>query len=567
MRSGILQKDTLREYAPVLALLAIFFILVLTSVNTKSPVCDEASHHIASGYSFVKLHDFRMNPSAPPLLRILMGLPLLPLDLKIPIAHPSWFAVNSSDFSYQFLFVYNRITDKVVFLSRLPMIALSTILGFFIFFWTRILYGYRAGLFALFLYVFSPTMLGNAGLAMLDMGSSLFIFIATFQFWRYLKDKSALNLALSGVALGLALSSKHTALILLVLFFAFVLIDIMMRNKKENSSFFRAAARFLYISLIAFFVLWGTYFFEYKPLLKNAPDIGEKIECIKKFAGIVPGVDHEKLSNFLVRCAEDVPVPLSTYAVSFLGVARMVAIPVQPLFFLGHEFFGGSKIYYIVDYLIKTPIPEIIFLVISLLLISKRTRIDSLTALVLIAPIVTFFGIASFSKLQGGLRYILPFYPFLFVILGDIVNIDLGKATKKFKILITCLSAWYLLSSLITYPDYLAYFNESVGGVRGFGYKITADMDWGQDFKALKKYLDKEGIATVRLYCFGSVDPSYYGIRYEKLHKDEFEKPVGGSYYAISARYLPDVKWAGSMVPMARVGGTIFVYHISADRR
>lgn len=548
-----------------MALLAIFFILVLTSVSTKSPICDEASHHIAAGYSFVKLHDFRMNPSAPPILRILIGLPLLQLNLNIPIDHSSWLTINSSDFSYQFLFVYNKIADRIVFLSRLPMIMLSAMLGFFIFLWARILYGYRAGLFALFLYVFSPTMLGNAGLAMLDMGSSLFIFVATFQFWRYLKDKSALNLALSGVALGLALSSKHTALILFVLFFVFVLIDIIMRRKKEDASFFGAMARFLYIIFTAFFVLWGTYFFEYKPLLKNAPDIGEKIECIKKFAGVIPGVDHENLSDFLVRCANDVPIPLSTYAVSFLGVARMVAMPVQPLFFLGHEFFGGSKIYYIVDYLIKAPIPEIVFLVISLLLLTKRTRIGSLTALILIAPIVTFFGIASFSKLQGGLRYILPFYPFLFVILGDIVNINLGKATKKFKILIACLSAWYILSSLITYPDYLAYFNESVGGVRGFGYKITADIDWGQDFKALKKYLDKEGIATVRLYCFGSVDPAYYGIRYEKLQKDEFEKPVGGSCYAISARYLPDVKWAGSIVPMARVGGTIFVYRISSD--
>ena len=87
-------------------LLIIFAFMVLTSVNTKSPVCDAAGFHIASGYSFLKTGDFRMNPSAPPLLRILMTLPLLPLDLEFPEGGRS-----STEISYEFLYEQERTCE------------------------------------------------------------------------------------------------------------------------------------------------------------------------------------------------------------------------------------------------------------------------------------------------------------------------------------------------------------------------------------------------------------------------------------------------------------------------
>jgi hypothetical protein len=100
----------------------------------------------------------------------------------------------------------------------------------------------------------------------------------------------------------------------------------------------------------------------------------------------------------------------------------------------------------------------------------------------------------------------------------------------------------------------------------GRAYKITVDADWGQDFKELSAYLKSKKIDSVKLSCFGAVDPAYYGIKYEELAKDEYEDPIPGKYYAISLRSIPTIKWAGRYVPVARVAHTIFIYHIKDDK-
>jgi 4-amino-4-deoxy-L-arabinose transferase-like glycosyltransferase len=550
----------MKAIMPVALLLAIFFLLVFTSVITKSPICDEAGHHIAAGYSYVKTGDFRMNPSAPPLLRLIMGAPLLFLDLKIPVDHPSWLTINSSEFSRQFLYVYNKNADMIVFLSRLPVIFVSILLGLFIFIWAKGLYGRAAGLLALFLYVFSPTILANAGLAMLDMGCALFIFLALFQFWRYLKDKSIYNALLCAITFGLAQSSKFTSLVLIPLFLILAAIDIIQEKKNMAASIRHVTGHLLFIFFAGFFVLWATYGFELKPLLKNAPDIEEKIEYIKKASYAVPLIGGERLAASAVNFAKNVPIPLSAYAVSFLGVAKSVTVGDQPLFFMGNSLSSGSKIYYAVLYLIRTPLAALLLLFFAILSFKRRIRTGILTNAFLILPIIFIFGSASFSRLQGGLRYIIPLYPFLFVWISGLATVDIKRHAFIWKASFYALCIWYALSSIAAYPNYLSYFNELVGGPDGFGYKITADADWGQDLKELKKYMTKNNIKSVKLLCFGTADPAYYGIQYEDLNKEEYEKPVAGKRYAISVRYLPSVKWADKYPPLDKVANTIFIY-------
>ena len=71
-------------------LLVIFFVQAVTSMLQKSPTADEAAHHIATGYSFLKTRDFRLNSTAPPLMEELSAVPLLFMnDLRLPLDHPS----------------------------------------------------------------------------------------------------------------------------------------------------------------------------------------------------------------------------------------------------------------------------------------------------------------------------------------------------------------------------------------------------------------------------------------------------------------------------------------------
>lgn len=551
----------MKRYISVVVLLFLFFVLALTSVSTKSPVCDAAAHHIASGYSYIKAGDFRMNPSAPPLLRLLMGIPVLVLNPSLPIDHPSWEGIDSPEFHKQFLFICNNNTEAIIFLSRLPMIILSLFLGILIFIWARQIYGYKAALFALFLYCFSPTMLANAPLAMLDMGCAFFIFLFLFQLWRYLNNKTLLNLVLTGLCFGLAQSTKITAVILYPLSAFFILADFLIDRKNQGTSLLKMLGKIIIIWFTGILVLWATYFFEFKPLLENAPHVEEKIGYIRRFANALPFVNNGRLSESLVYFAKNIPIPLSTYIVTLLGVINLM-LSDYPVYFMGNMVYGGSRIYYIINFLIKTPVPLIMLIILSLIFIRRRTRTRLLTWLFIVVPIAIFFLSASNSKLQCGLRYLLPMYPFIFLWISDIMNIKLKRNQKAFNVLIAACCVWYLISSLFAYPDYLAYFNEFTGGMRGSGYKISHDADWGQDMKALKVYMDKERIDNIRILYFGTVDPSYYAIDYKHMTQDEMKVPVKGAYYVISMRYLQSVEWTDRLRPVERVGGTMFVYYI-----
>ena len=77
------------------------------------------------------------------------------------------------DFGQALLFDSNNPADKMIFYGRLPMIGLLLILGFYLFKWTRELFGNAAALLALFLFALSPTFLAHGHLVTTDVAAAL----------------------------------------------------------------------------------------------------------------------------------------------------------------------------------------------------------------------------------------------------------------------------------------------------------------------------------------------------------------------------------------------------------
>jgi hypothetical protein len=51
-------------------------------------------------------------------------------------------------------------------------------------------------------------------------------------------------------------------------------------------------------------------------------------------------------------------------------------------------------------------------------------------------------------------------------------------------------------SVLRVHPNYLGYFNELAGGPSGgWRYLVDSNLDWGQDLRALKQWMDDHGVA------------------------------------------------------------------------
>ena len=76
-----------------------------------------------------------------------------------------------------------------------------------------------------------------------------------------------------------------------------------------------------------------------------------------------------------------------------------------------------------------------------------------------------------------------------------------------------------LLASLdLKEPDHLAYFNQVVGGPRqGHHYLVDSNLDWGQDLKRLKAWMEEHKVGSVMLSYFGMTAPEFYQIEYECL--------------------------------------------------
>jgi len=200
-----------KENIVIILLLAIFFILALHSSAQKSIVTDELAH-IPAGYSYMKTGDFRLNPEHPPLIKIIAGIPLVFLNPALPLDDPYWKEADEWNFGAKFLYEYNNNADQLVFWARFPMLLIALLLGFYIYKWSKELYGHKAGLLALTLFAFSPNILAHARLVTTDVGITTFMFITFYYIWKHNRTQSKKYLYVAGLFFGLALATKYTSL-------------------------------------------------------------------------------------------------------------------------------------------------------------------------------------------------------------------------------------------------------------------------------------------------------------------------------------------------------------------
>ncbi len=522
--------------------------LAVSSALLKSPTMDE-QNHIARGYAYLRTGDLRLNLDHPPLINSLSAAPLLLLpDLELPTDSPAWERAHTIVFATQFLWHGDHDADQILLLARLPIILLAILLGCFVFRWARELHGPLAGLLALGLYVFDPNILAHGCLTTTDLGVTCFLFIAVHCFWRWLNHPTWSRLAAAGLTLGLALVSKYSALLLIPIL-ALIGLTHILTNGQPMQRVGKLAAALMIMLALAGLVVWTVYSFEVGPLVEGG-----------------------------------MPVPIPTYVKGLLGVFRHTEAG-HPAFLHGDYFDTERWDYFPVAFTIKTPLPTLILLGLALVWMVKQRAWRS--AYPLLLPVLVYLAtIFSSQALNIGYRHILPILPFLFVFASGVArSIEFRKLPSAAACLL--LAVWYLVGSARIYPDYLAYFNELVGGPdNGWRYLVDSNLDWGQDLKGLKRYIEREGIEEVYLSWFGSTYPSAYGYDIPHRLLPSFIyypgqvtgvpfnplRPAPG-VYAISATNLQGVyfsdhdlfAWFRERQPLAKIGYSIFVYEVGGQ--
>jgi len=137
----------------------------------------------------------------------------------------------------------------------------------------------------------------------------------------------------------------------------------------------------------------------------------------------------------------------------------------------------------------------------------KFTR-DEWAALAALA--VFLIGAMFFAGADLGVRYVLPAFPFAFVLFGRIAASARSIAWARGLLIVLA------IENASAGPYYLSFVNMLAGGAnRGQVVVNDSNFDWGTGLLALRDWMRGHGVSRVTLAYFGRVDPAIYGIEYD----------------------------------------------------
>ncbi len=534
------------------ALLLLFFFQVLNGAHDASLTADEPVH-ILRGYALWRSGDFRLQYGHPPLIHLISGAALeLEPDLPPPQALSGWDQADRMGMAQQLLTGSQQRVDRIVWLARYPIALLALLLGAVTFRWAREWLGPVAGMVALAFLACDPNIVAHAGLATTDLGISAFFFVAAYAFYRAVQRPTPGRLAIAGVAFGLAQAAKLSALILGPAFVLIAVLGALRIPRRQGRA--TPILSTVIVFVIGGLTLWAVYGFQWGPV----PGLGLSLPAPAYWVSLMRLRDHEELGH--------------------------------RAYLLGQISSEGWWYYFPVAFLVKTPLPTLIALVLAIIGELRRAirrgsglRERSGPAVTsLLVPPLAYLAVSVNSSLNIGYRHILPVLPFAFVFASQMLclpGIQRRYAIHVSGIVAALLLLWLAVEALSIQPYPLAYFNQLAGGPAQ-GYRVLADsnLDWGQDLKRLAAVLKAQGIERPWLSYFGGADPALYGIEYRRLPAPPPSPPTPDYHpfnpapgvYAISASNLagvsldePDAFYIfRQREPFAHVGYSIFLYRI-----
>ena len=199
----------------VLVLLLSFVTLCVTSAWQKSATYDE-THYLGAGNYLVKTHRWDLPDSLlhPVFWTVWHDLPLLMVSCPKNV----WTELDGTIRGQKIIAL--RPDDALLNACRFTLLPFAVALGLIVFCWSQKLYGDAGGLVSLVFFCFCPNILAHAPLITPDLTLSCFAVLTAWRLWSLAKNPGVRNLLYAGLALGLMLLSKYTALLLVPFFFA-----------------------------------------------------------------------------------------------------------------------------------------------------------------------------------------------------------------------------------------------------------------------------------------------------------------------------------------------------------
>ena len=455
--------------------------------------------------------------------------PLLLLPLGLPSDVPE--ARERLDYCTIFLFHNHLPADALLLAARAMLLLLGFFMAWILWSWGLETLGPVAAGAALLYFATCPPLLAFAHLVTTDFAFTVAFLAALWGFWKFLRRPESYSSALlAGTGLGVALNVKYSAVSLMVIFPCLFLLEQPWKAHRPGR------------------------------LLRGLGMMGAVSLCL-----CIP------FYGFQWRAVLDGFRTLHYY--SLHGWSG---------YLVGRYSREGWPWYFVAVLLFKTPFVLLTLSAGSPLLVRPSPARRFLAVWVFI-PSLLFLIIVSFSRIQVGVRHILPLYPLLCLAAGA-ATAALWNGGWIARLAASGALLGSLCVSATAYPHYIAYFGALAGGSSN-GYRMLADSncDWGQELKALAIYLRRVNAGPIYLSYFGCADPAHYGIQYQAL-----APVVGGPLrpdvrvdvrhaktvlFGISATNRQGIyyqrphifNWLETRRPVQVLGHTFFIYDITKD--
>jgi 4-amino-4-deoxy-L-arabinose transferase-like glycosyltransferase len=476
--------------AGAVALALVAALRIVATYGVFGQTFDEPAH-IACGLEAATTGRYTMEPQHPPLGRIPIGIALRIAGVSWPGSGNLWTVGNRILYGSG---PYLR-TLAAARAGTLPFLIALIVTTWW---WSRRLYGEWIALLAALFVSTMPALLGHGGLATNDVALAAAVVFALFCAARYLDGPSTPRALLLGAAVALAVTAKFSAPLYLAAGVAALLI---VRRVRID---WRALPRHLAAIVPATVVTgWAVYFF--------------RLDAWRTFAA---GLD----------------------------IARYHAQHGHPAYLLGANSPTGWWFFFIVAFLVKTPIAMII-----LAAAGARRWSEPL------AIAVAFFAVTMPVHVAIGIRHFLPVYPFVAMLAA--LGAARMAASRAGRAAAAVLLLWHVAATTLAHPDYLAYFNEAAAANTD-AILVDSDLDWGQDILRLASAVDARTTPLTVGYFGTAVPQRHLRVPFRTLRPGD--EPHG--WIALSVTILRKSKPANRFaflegVPYTMVGKSIRLYY------
>ena len=457
--------------------------------------------HVASGMEWLQQGTYTYEHLHPPLARVAMAIgPYLhEIRLRDSDLHPQVLvAGGNAIFAAHGEYLHNLSLAR---LGVLPFFLLG--IGV-VFYWTRKLVGGWAAVAAVGLFTTLPPILGHAGLATTDLPFTATFVLALVAFTIWVEKPTTARSVMFGFAVGLALMSKFSALLFLPACGAAVVFCWLFSGELTSLKWWQEIPirlkPLVLAALLCLAIIFACYRFSFHPVTGSVDRPHLSLDHLFGQQG--------KWHDLSYKLVENVPVPVPEF-LHGIQQARGRVNDAGKMYLLGQVRTSGWWYFFPVALGVKTPIAFLILVLVGALGIIKFWKRDKHNWEVLV-PLVAAAALLLVclpTKLNIGLRHILPIYPLLSIVAG-IGFVELWNRERVRwlgRTLAIGLAAWMLISVSMAHPDYLAYFNEFAGD-HPERILVDSDLDWGQDALRLSSALHARGVDHVSIAYNGSAD-------------------------------------------------------------